>query len=246
MSGMVFVFGSNLAGRHGAGAARFAAEYYGAKEKVGEGPSGQSYALPTKDNKIKTLPLNHIKDSVDRFIEYAKINPEVDFMVTRVGCGLAGYKNKQIAELFKDAPGNCHLPGVWQDILQNKKRHIILVADPANLKEKIPPMDGTIFLVQEELVTDRSLYENNPLIMLPLQRDRFGIAAVQARNQNLIWLANQVLHIGNEANNLKTDALESGVDVIKTLPGFIVKEEEVDQQTYNFFDDKPAEKKLNF
>ena len=110
---MIFVFGSNLAGRHGKGAALYAREHYGAEYGVGEGRTGNSYALPTKDENIKTRPLSDVRTSVDTFIRYAKDNPELTFQVTKIGCGLAGFKESEIAPLFKDAPSNCELPEGW-------------------------------------------------------------------------------------------------------------------------------------
>jgi hypothetical protein len=110
---MIFVFGSNLAGRHGAGAALDARRLYGAKYGVGEGPTGSAYALPTKDANLNTLPLDRIALYVEDFLKYAKANPMTSFKVTKVGCGLAGYKESDIKPLFADAPANCHLPGDW-------------------------------------------------------------------------------------------------------------------------------------
>lgn len=110
---MIFVFGSNLAGRHGRGAALHARQKHGAEYGVGEGRTGNSYAIPTKDERIKTRPLSDVRDSVDTFIEYAKANPDLLFKVTKVGCGLAGFKEYEIAPLFKNAPDNCDLPDGW-------------------------------------------------------------------------------------------------------------------------------------
>lgn len=103
----VFVFGSNLAGRHGAGAAKFAMHRRGATYGVGEGRTGNAYALPTKDGALRTLHLDEIAFRVRRFIQYARDNPALLFQVTPVGCGLAGYKRSQIAPMFADAPSNC-------------------------------------------------------------------------------------------------------------------------------------------
>ena len=111
---MIFVFGSNLAGRHGAGAALFARQKHGAIYGQGTGLQGNSYALPTKDMYIRTLPLQDIKKHVDVFIQFAKDNYEMVFQVTRIGCGLAGYSETQIAPMFKDAPMNCILPDGWR------------------------------------------------------------------------------------------------------------------------------------
>lgn len=105
-----FVFGSNLAGRHGAGAALHARKYFGARYGVGEGPQGNSYAIPTKDAELRTLALAEIEIGVAKFLAYARANPTLQFKVTAIGCGLAGYKPGQIAPMFADAPSNCELP----------------------------------------------------------------------------------------------------------------------------------------
>lgn len=109
----VFVFGSNLAGRHGAGAALYAAKYYGAKYGQGIGLQGSSYAIPTKDSALLTLPLTEIRKYVDEFLRFADRNRDMTFRVTRIGCGLAGYKDDDIGPMFEDAPENCLLPVEW-------------------------------------------------------------------------------------------------------------------------------------
>jgi hypothetical protein len=96
----VFVFGSNTAGKHGKGAAKQALTW-GAKWGQGEGLQGKTYGIPTKDSKIRTLPINDIKPFVERFIQFAKEHPTMIFLVTEIGCGLAGYKPKDIAPLFQ-------------------------------------------------------------------------------------------------------------------------------------------------
>lgn len=110
---MIFVFGSNLAGRHGKGAALTARVDWGAEYGVGEGPTGSSYAIPTKDHSLRTRHLDSINTSVLKFIKYAEEHPELEFYVTKIGCGLAGYKEEQIAPMFKNAPKNCKLPEGW-------------------------------------------------------------------------------------------------------------------------------------
>lgn len=111
----IFVFGSNLAGRHGKGAALCARKEHGAVYGEGVGRTGNSYAIPTKDNDLKVLPLQSIKRYVEAFKKYAGEHPELTFQVTKVGCGLAGFKEYQIAPMFKDAPDNCELPENWRD-----------------------------------------------------------------------------------------------------------------------------------
>jgi hypothetical protein len=115
MNNFIFVFGSNLRGRHGAGAAEYAAIHYGAEEGVGEGLTGYSYALPTKDENIETRDLADVKTSVNKFITSAKQNAHLKFKVTRIGCGLAGFSNRQIAPLFAEAPSNCGFDPEWKE-----------------------------------------------------------------------------------------------------------------------------------
>lgn len=110
----IFVFGSNLAGRHGKGAALVAARQWQAQRGVGEGRTGYAYAIPTKDSRMKVRSLKDIHLSVLRFRDYARAHPELQFYVTRVGCGLAGYKDEDIAPMFADAPHNCDLPMGWR------------------------------------------------------------------------------------------------------------------------------------
>lgn len=113
----VFVFGSNLSGRHGAGAAKTARERYGAVYGIGEGLQGRSYALPTKDASLRTLDLEDVRGHVARFLAVARASPDHTFVVTRVGCGLAGHSDREIAPLFAEAPENCLLPTGWRDDL---------------------------------------------------------------------------------------------------------------------------------
>lgn len=115
--GFTFVFGSNLAGRHGRGAAETARRFYGAAGGRGQGPTGNAYALPTKDAELNTLSLRLIEREAHQFLEYARSRPWQHFMLTRLGCGLAGYGDDDIAPLFARAPGNVWLPRRWQTLL---------------------------------------------------------------------------------------------------------------------------------
>lgn len=115
----IFVFGSNLAGRHGRGAAATAKKLYGAVYGCGIGLRGRSYAIPTKGWELETLPLTEIAIYVQDFIRYAWNHPSQKFYVTRIGCGLAGYKDTQIAPLFEDALvlPNVDLPTGWRKLI---------------------------------------------------------------------------------------------------------------------------------
>ena len=109
----IFVFGSNLAGRHGKGAALYARQHHGAIYGKGFGRQGMSYAIPTKDSLLIPLPLWVINSYIEEFITYARLHPELTFELTRIGCGLAGYKDTDIAPMFKYAPTNVLKPTGW-------------------------------------------------------------------------------------------------------------------------------------
>ena len=108
----VFVFGSNLSGIHGASVALMAKQRFGAINGQGIGLQGRSYAIPTKDVNIKTLSLKHIAEYVKQFMSFSIRNPELTFFVTKIGCGLAGYNEIDIAKLFMiySIPDNVILP----------------------------------------------------------------------------------------------------------------------------------------
>lgn len=110
----IFVFGSNLDGRHGGGAALAAFRYWGAEAGIGIGRRGASYAIPTKDELIETLPLGEISKRVADFLVFARSNADKFFFVTRIGCGLAGYADADIAPMFRGAPGNCSFAEEWR------------------------------------------------------------------------------------------------------------------------------------
>ncbi len=94
----VFVFGSNINGFHGGGAARVANQQFGAEWGVGVGMTGQCYAIPTMEGGV-----DYIKRYVDEFINYATEHPEKEFLVTRIACGIAGFRPNEIAPLFREA-----------------------------------------------------------------------------------------------------------------------------------------------
>jgi hypothetical protein len=116
----VFVFGSNEAGIHGAGAALLARIKFGAVIGEGFGLYGQSFAIPTKDEKIKTLPIHSISQYVQAFLIFASKRQDLTFYVTEIGCGLAGWTPKDIAPMFKDVSENMILPeSFWKIINQD-------------------------------------------------------------------------------------------------------------------------------
>lgn len=119
----VFVYGSNLAGVHGAGAARSAHRSFGATWGRCHGLDNNTYGIPTKDANLKVLPLDRIKKYVDNFVNDCKINVDRQFFVTAVGTGLAGYTPKDIAPLFEQARDlkNIYLPQEFWEVLDEKE-----------------------------------------------------------------------------------------------------------------------------
>lgn len=139
----IFVFGSNLAGSHGGGAARIAYEKFGAVWGQGVGLQGQSYAIPTMQGGVET-----IKPYVDEFISFAKENAHLTFLVTRIGCGIAGFRDEEIAPLFADAIDveNIVLPEEFVVIINSDT-----VDDPFCLKRFLEPQEQTYKIALEEI-----------------------------------------------------------------------------------------------
>jgi hypothetical protein len=123
----IFVFESNEAGRHGKGAAKYAADNLGAVYGIGLGFSGRTFAIPTKDKDIQSLPLEKVKEYVDVFLYNASAaqskRPTWTFKVSRIGCGLAGFTDEQIAPLFSGAPDNCLFDEFWKTYLGDTKKY---------------------------------------------------------------------------------------------------------------------------
>jgi hypothetical protein len=112
----IFCYGANAAGIHGAGAAKLALRW-GAK--MGQyGLVGQTYGIPTKDKKIQTLPLDKIQLHVNTFLSFAFTHPEYEFLLTKIGCGLALYEPKDIAPLFKAVK-----TGVFENVILPEEFH---------------------------------------------------------------------------------------------------------------------------
>lgn len=109
----IFVFGSNMAGRHGWGAAKDAKWLYGAIYGKGIGLHGRTYAIPTKDAQLNVLPITEIERRIKIFVEFTRDNPQLKFFITRLGCGLAGYKDEEIAPMFKGIGKNCRVHHRW-------------------------------------------------------------------------------------------------------------------------------------
>lgn len=121
---MIFVFGSNLGGRHGAGAALTALREYGAILGVEGhmGFHGNSYAIPTKDGSLRTLTLKEINVYVENFISFAINQQKREFQVTRIGCGRARLRDQDMAKMFENAPSNCYFDEKWELYLPQDKK----------------------------------------------------------------------------------------------------------------------------
>lgn len=114
--GEIFVFGSNASGQHGGGAALQAAEQFGAVWGEGHGLHGQSYAIDTMSG------LDVIRDEVGTFLTFAAAHPHLRFLVTPIGCGIAGYTPGEIAPFFRNSPANVVLPDAFTNMLGDPPR----------------------------------------------------------------------------------------------------------------------------
>ncbi len=117
----VFVFGSDLAGRHNTGAALAALRDHGAVYGRAVGLQGRSYAIPVRDERGALLPLSVIARYAQAFLRFATTHRELRFRVTRIGCGPGAYADDEIAPLFAQAPAHCHLPPEWRRYLDKGK-----------------------------------------------------------------------------------------------------------------------------
>lgn len=229
---MIFVFGSNLAGRHGKGAAKSASRFFGAKQGVGEGSMGQCYAIPTKDSNLNTLSLDAIFASVKRFVEEAERQPEKQFMVTRLGCGLASYSDLQMAKLFTSLsiPKNVILPGAWLACTTEKFVPRIIIAGSRGFKdydllkikcshilsryENVEIVSGTADGADQ--LGERFQQEMNfELVRFPAAWDRFGKTAGWLRNAAMSWYATHLIafwdHKSPGTKNMIAIAKEDGL-----------------------------------
>lgn len=126
--GVVAVFGSNRQGKHKKGMADTALRHYGARMDRGHGFQGSSYAIPTREfhnGYLRSLDLESVRAYVYVFLDFARQHPDIRFLVTRIGCGYAGFTDEQIAPLFFLSPSNCILPEVWKPFVRRYVLSII-------------------------------------------------------------------------------------------------------------------------
>lgn len=219
----VFVFGSDLMGAHGAGAAAHAARWYGAVRGTGVGPMGVAetaagaiqpacYAIPTKADPACRLPLEAVAEHVQRFKAYAREHEKLAFQNTRIGCGLGGFTDEQIAPLFDDAPPNCLLPGVWLRRRDPEVARVIVagsrgVTDRALLFAKVETLTRRLWLSSgfeivsgmaagpDTLALDWAEWAGfgDSVVRFPAQWNRYGKAAGHIRNQQMAWYGTHLI-----------------------------------------------------
>lgn len=212
----VFVFGSNIAGRHDGGAGAFAVAFHGAVAGQGSGPQGNSYAIPTQNSEFQALPLAVIKNYVDGFLQYAEKHSPQLFQVTRVGCGSAEYKDEQMAPLFKRAGANCLLPGLWLRVLGSTSTPRIIILDPLallghqNAQQCLDeyfslnlPLWGAKSVEIVSVGQSKSLVANDAYArrrkfrhrIIGANPDYYGAEADLARNTKAVWYATHLIWI---------------------------------------------------
>ncbi len=152
----IFVFGSNLEGKHLGGAAKAAYNKFGAQWGVGVGLTGQAYAIPTMQGGVET-----IKPYVDQFIDYAKEHQAQKFLVTRIGCGIAGFKDEEIAPLFKQAMAVCniYLPKEFYDVIVAPKKKPVNVYCPMLMGTILGDIAGSIYEFDPHKSTDINIQD---------------------------------------------------------------------------------------
>lgn len=208
---MIFVFGSNTKGRHGRGAAQFAARYKGAVPGQGEGLQGECYALPTKDDRLKPLPLPVIAEHTRRLFAFAVANPQMEFQITRVGCGLAGNKDEEMLPLFEDAPSNCILPGRWLAMRNPSLARVIVAGtrsfdDYELMSSKLDRLLATLTDVEvvsgkapgADTLGERYAKERSYLLKeFPADWKKYRNPAGHIRNTTMAWYATHLVAFWN-------------------------------------------------
>jgi hypothetical protein len=193
----VFVFGSTLNGQHDKGMAAVAMKHYGAQAGKGSGAAGNSYAVPVWNSEGKLLPLSVIGNYADSLFSHARKHGEQIFQVMRLGCDEGDYPDSEVAELFRKAPGNCQLSGLWQRCHNPRATVRLVLLDPAVLLKQA---------VVQRLVDDYFAV-NAPLWSAPIEIVSVGPAASIVAN-DAYARSRKYLHriIGESREHFGTDA----------------------------------------
>lgn len=220
----VFVFGSNLKGIHGAGAAKFAKKIYSAEQGVGFGFTGRGlgayknscFAFPTKSEPNTSLSLDEIQEYAYEFLSIAEENPDIYFQLTRVGCGLAGFKDEDIFPLFQDRPDNVILPYKWS-LIENPEipKRIIIAGGrefsdyellKAYCSKMISNISGNIEIISgvargADLLGEKFAEEMGiPVVRFKAHWDCFKYSAGEERNERMGWYASHLIAFWNSTS----------------------------------------------
>lgn len=218
----VFVFGSNLAGRHGRGAAAHARRWHGAQHGMGIGlqPGGRSWALPTKDRNLKPLPGFDIESHLKELFDEARATPSRHYQLTRVGTGLAGFSDEDMLKAVASQgpiPENVHVPGLWAAQLAPSAPVRVIVAGSRNFEDRaivwskldrvVDRFDGNVEIVSggakgpdwfgEEYAVEHNLsFVRFP----PLWNAQSKKAAGGIRNQLMAWYSTHLVAFHQDAS----------------------------------------------
>ena len=204
----IFVFGSNLAGRHGKGAAEYAHKMHGAQFGVGRGRTGNAWAIPTKDEQLRSLPMDAVLAEIQQFMDAAGADSSGRYVFTRVGCGLAGLEEAPIRDFcLANRPENVQLPGLW---LRHERPDCIRVVvtgsrdfdDRSRLfsaMDEIVARLGAIEVVSgggpgaDRLGEDYAVFHKIPFKRFPARWDVLGNQAGFWRNHQMAWYGTHLL-----------------------------------------------------
>lgn len=213
-----FVYGSNLSGRNGKGAARFAQRYHGAEYGVGRGVTGSAYALPTKDEALRVLPLKTILLELDVLFQHALERPSDLYELTRVGCGLASkgaeHNNAIASHAIQHAPDNILLPGVWEVQRAGKMARVIVAGSRTfdhldiafeyldKLLQRLV-LNGRVEIVSggargaDSLAESYAAARGLRIHRFPAEWELFGKSAGFVRNNKMAWYGTHLVSFWN-------------------------------------------------
>ncbi|MHB8549316.1 MAG: A1S_2505 family phage non-structural protein [Thermoplasmataceae archaeon] len=210
---LICVFGSNQSGRHGKGAAQWAARFRGAQPGVGSGRTGQAYAIPTKDEHIRSLSLMEIRSSLWKFAEEATATPDQCYQMTKIGCGLAGIPEAKILSLMTEArlPGNVWLPGTWVSAMTPGILRLMVSVDHIHRQDR-QICDDLDRVFEQAIRKQRSMevvtadaepmdrvvmhwcdVRGVPVLTVPSHFAKYAHAADSVRNVLMAWYATHLL-----------------------------------------------------
>lgn len=230
----VFVFGSNENGNHAGGAAKQAVEEFGAIEGVAEGLQGKSYAIPTLTKSMEKRTLEQISESVKQFYEFAEENAHLDFIVTKIGCGIAGFKVEEIARIFKAIdfiPFNVTLPMEFTAICGVKGFGKDLYCSKYSKGKQYA--ENSTFTEPYDLACYKGMhYCENPLDVLRFYTEEFaevkGEGVIDTKNSDS-KVACSTLHVGAKIDF--SSVIKLGIDFTLRKTKFLTKKANSEEST---------------